>query len=159
MRERDVNQDKRKARIWLEARQKHMQWNQDSEEQGRIHTTRGLLRPLTIGHRLKVSAQKCVILTVYGWLVRPQLVDPRVNMEADVTVLDTQRLVVHPSYHGSAVGLGQCPHWAQAKPLEFVWFNWNSLMWNCIWELWVTVSLKTDDIYIIYIMMYILIHT
>lgn len=97
-----------------------MQWNQYSEEQGRIHTTRGLLRPLTIGHRLKVSAQKCVILTVYGWLVRPQLVDPRVNMEADVTVLDTQRLVVHPSYHGSAVGLGQCPHWAQAKPLEFV---------------------------------------
>ena len=46
---------------------------------------------------LKVRTQKRVIPITYGWLVLPQLVDPRINMEADVTVLDIQRSVVYPS--------------------------------------------------------------
>ena len=92
---------------------------------------------------LKVSTQKRVIPIMAGWLVLPQLVDPRVNMEADVTALDIQRSVVYPSSVTD-----QLLAWAQAKPLEFWGFNWNSLMWNFIWELWVTVSLKIDDIYI-----------
>lgn len=97
---------------------------------------------------LKVSTQKCVIPITYGWLVLPQLVDPRVNTGADVTVEYSETRGPSQLCHRPAAGLGRCPHWAPAKPLEFLWFNWNSLMWNFIWELWVTVSLKTDDIYI-----------
>lgn len=69
---------------------------------------------------LKVSTQKHVIPIMYGWLVFPQWANPRVNMEADVIVLDVQRPVVQSQLcHRPAVGLGQCQHWAQVGHWNF----------------------------------------